>query len=454
MRTTLDSDVLDAAVRGLAPRRLPPPPALRLQPVHTLVVPAERFRADAVHRAGVAASRVLQGYAPDSVVLARALRLPGHETLPTSPDRVDALLSRLESGGDTSEAARLAHVVYRRVVARLRSVPVQDLRIDLHEGWSRPPDDDEVEATAAAVGAEIARATTEKALPARIGLRLPPVAAPTAERALRALDCAVTMIVDRASTAPPLVVSIPEVASAEAVAAVAGVAAALEQRLRLRKGTLRLELGIASAEGLVEDGRVRVGAWVAAAGGRCVAVRVDMAAVARSLGAVDAAAARSVRDLVRVALAGTGVPVAAGESAPIPEDLGPGRVVPAEEQAERFQAVHAAWRANAEETQRSAADGVFGGWDRDAAQLPARLAAAYAHLRSHLPALALRLAEAFAGARPEDPPERHAEGQRCLDAVLRAVDCGAVDPAEVAHAGLDADDLAVGSFRAAVDRHR
>jgi len=72
---------------------------------------------------------------------------------------------------------------------------VQDLRIDLHEGFRHPPDADEADATAAAVGEEIARAVEARLLPQRSAAPAP-LDARTGERALSMLDAAVSTLAD------------------------------------------------------------------------------------------------------------------------------------------------------------------------------------------------------------------------------------------------------------------
>ena len=55
------------------------------QPVHTVYGGANLFKSDTCVRMGEIALANLQTYAPNFVVLARVLQLPGHEHLPHAP---------------------------------------------------------------------------------------------------------------------------------------------------------------------------------------------------------------------------------------------------------------------------------------------------------------------------------------------------------------------------------
>lgn len=453
MRSRLDEELVASALERVeragrrAGRGRQPGPA-PLLPVQTLLVGAHLFRHDTAERTGARALKLLQACAPDCVSLFRALRLPGWQELPTDPGRVDALLAALEAGGAGAPAAALlAHEVYQRLVQRLRGAAVQDLRVDFHDAFGARPDDEE-DATAAAVAAEVAKGLEAGTLPPRIGVRVAPLDRTTGARSLRTLDLFLSTLVDRSGGAVPdgLLISLPEVAFEEQVTAMVQVLAALEHRLELRKGALGIELGVDSAEAVADaEGRLRTPLLVRASAGRCVAVRIDATGIGRSLGVVgdDADVAVRARDLCRLALAGSGLDVAYGTAAEGEEpDLPRGR------RAEDIARVLDGWRAHADRVARALRDGVPWGWDLHPGHLVARLATVYAHLRPALPELRRGLVEAVV--HPERVPP--VEGQRRLEGILRAVDCGAVSLQELEAVGMDAEDLGSRSYRAMIAR--
>lgn len=426
MYTRLDPDVLDAALARIERSARRPPRTRgegdRLLPVSTLRVAADHFRHDSVRRSGARAIRLLQSYAPDCVVLALALRLPGFEALPTNPARVDTLLGRLESGEEGLQpAALLAHEVYRRVARQLSVQPVQDLRIDFHEGSDLRSDEEE-DQTASSAATEVALAMREGLLGPRIGIRIAPLSGGTAARAFRTLDLFVSTLCERAGAIPePFVVSIPGLTHEDQVSAIVQVAGTLETRLGLPRGCLRLELGLSDAESAFDEtGSFRLPVLVAAASGRCAALRIDASAVARSLGTRDPASATALRDLARLALAGQSVPISWGASPDLPRNppqpaQSGDRRAPPRDAPERYALVHAAWRTHAEQVTRAIRDGYPWGWDHDAGLLPARLAAVTAHYLQLLPTLRSEV---------DVPSDRI--GVRLRDELRVGLDCGAI----------------------------
>lgn len=83
------------------------------QPVHTVYVPADRFGAGTVREWGTEALRLLDTFAPDAPTLAAATGF---------------------DPGEVSEA-------YDAVRGKLQVEPVEDLRVDLEDGYGLRPDD-------------------------------------------------------------------------------------------------------------------------------------------------------------------------------------------------------------------------------------------------------------------------------------------------------------------------
>jgi len=68
----------------------------RRQPVHTFYGGAHLFKSDSARRLGRLARRALEAYAPDFVVFAQAIGLPGAEELRGTPAQASALAAREE----------------------------------------------------------------------------------------------------------------------------------------------------------------------------------------------------------------------------------------------------------------------------------------------------------------------------------------------------------------------
>jgi len=461
MSSTLDRDVIASALARIERvGRRPGPPlagaAPTPLPIHTLMVPAPEFSHDYTRTAGRAALRLAQLCASDSVVLARALALPGWEDLPTDPGQVDQLLARLDAD-EASVAARwpsaaLAHQVYRRVVTRLARTPVQDVRVDLQD-LTGPPH--ALDALSVDVARKLAKGLYDGTLPARCGVRIGSLLPGSAAGSLRVLDQVVTTLADAASGILPdgFVVSVSGVTSPDTVAAFTQVLGHLEQRRGLPKGALKLELSLDRTEAILDSGgSVQAAQLMRAAKGRCAAIRIDTLALATTAGPALAAVAR---DLVRLAVAGTNVSVSAGTSPPVPD---PGRfdIGSPMQRTQLFSGVRTAWRAHFDAVSADLDAGAHWGWDLDAGQLPARLAAVAAHARAHLAPALTRLALRVQLALDDGGVslERLVDGQAQLDVILRWVDCGAVDVGEVLAAGLDNLDIDSRSFRVIVARRR
>src|SRR6266436_4275658 len=118
------------------------------QPVHTVYGGAHLFKADSAGRLGTLALRSLEQFAPDFVAFAKAIGLPGAESLPRAGALGAAdLNAQLESNPGAVKAvepaAWLAHVIYNRVIEKLSREAVEDFRIDYEDGYGNRPDREE-----------------------------------------------------------------------------------------------------------------------------------------------------------------------------------------------------------------------------------------------------------------------------------------------------------------------
>jgi citrate lyase beta subunit len=372
---------VDAALR----ERYPGEPATR-QPVHTVYVPADRYHAGVVPQWGAAALAALDAHAPEAADLG-------------VPDEV-----------------------YRRVRAKLAREPVEDLRIDVEDGYGVRADDEEdaaVDAAARALADSLAAGTA----PPYAGIRVKSLEAATRRRAVRTLD---RFLAALGPPPPGFVVTLPKVSAVEQVSAMVLLCRRLEQTHGVPAGTLRFELQVELPWAVVgADGTAVVARMVHAAAGRCAGLHYgtyDYSAacgVAAAYQAMDHPAADFAKAVMQAGAAGTGVRLSDGSTNVLPVGAP--------------DAVHAAWRLHARLVRRSLERGFYQGWDLHPAQLPTRYAATYAFFRDGLAAAAARLS-AYLDRRAGGVLDEPATARALAGYLARGLDCGALDEAEVAAA--------------------
>ena len=337
-----------------------------------------------------------------------------------------AALAALDEHGppDLGYDAALLEQVLPRVRAKLAAEPVEDLRVDAEDGYRGRPDDEDgdVRRAAEAVAADLAAGTA----PASVGIRAKSLEGPTRRRGVRSLDQFLSGA-SPALRARKAVVTLPKVTDVEQVRAFLPVLDALEDAHGV---ALDLELQVETPQAVLgADGGVTLARMVHAAGPRLTGLHHGTYDYSAALGIAaahqssDHPALDLAKQLMQVAVAGTGARAVDGSTNVLP-------VGPREQ-------VHAGWRVHAGLVRRALERGLYQGWDLHPAQLVTRYAATYAFFRGALPAAAARLSayveRADAGVLDEPATARALAG-----VVLRGLDCGALDPAEVGAAtGLD-----------------
>jgi citrate lyase beta subunit len=408
---------------------------------------AHLFRFDSAPRLGALALRALEEHAPTAAAFADAVGLPAPEGRP---------------------ASGFAETVHARVVAKLRREPVEDFRIDFEDGYGNRPDAEEDE-HARAAAAEVARGAREGTLPPFVGIRIKPISPELGARSLRTLDLFVTALAREARTLPGgFVVTLPKVTMREPVAALARALAVLEARLRLPRGSLRLELMIEQPQAIFDRrGGVALPALVAAGGGRCVAAHFGTYDYTASLNVTAAhqtmghAACGFAKHVMQVSLAGTGLWLSDGATniMPVaPHRAAPGAALTREQKAENRFAVHRAWRRHFEDVRASLRDAYYQGWDLHPGQLPTRYAAVYSFFLEGLEAASTRLRNFIEKAAQAtlvgDVFDDAATGQGLLNYFLRGVGCGAITEDEARATGLTLDEIRTRSFLAILKGRR
>ncbi|MFZ5446717.1 MAG: DUF6986 family protein [Myxococcota bacterium] len=403
------------------------------QPVHVVYGGAHLFKADTAQKLGALSRQALATYAPDAASLAEALGL----------------------------TRATAERVYPRLVAKLEREPVEDLRIDFEDGYGHRSDDEE-DGHAAAVGAQYAKAAREGLLPAFSGVRVKPMSAELGVRAVRTLD--LFLGAAGKDVGARLLVTLPKVVSVTQVELLARSAVELERRHGLPAGTLRLELMVEAPQSLFdEEGRALLPRLHAACAGRLHAAHFGTYDYTAALD-ITAAEQRMkhpacdfARSMMKVAFAGTGVFVSDGATTVMPVPVHRGAELTPAQQADNRRAVHAAWRAAADDIRHSLANGFYQGWDLHPAQLVSRYGTVFSFFHENLGPATERLANFVKklgqATLSGDVFDDAATGQGLLNFFLRGLSCGALGEAELAATGLTAEELASRSF-AIIARNR
>ncbi|WP_353510236.1 aldolase/citrate lyase family protein [Intrasporangium sp.] len=403
LASRLDRQLADADA-ALA-RKYPGDRGVR-QPLHTVYVPASSYAAGLV---------------------------------PEWRDRALATLD--EHGPDAGSFARVAGLaeegmaeVYPRVRAKLEREPIEDLRIDFEDGYGARPDDEE---DAAAVSAAVALADSVSAGEAAPfhGIRFKSLEAPTRRRGLRTLDLFVAELARRGGVGDGFVVTLPKVTSVDQVAAMVTACDWLESAHRLAPGRLRFEVQVETPQAILgADGTALVARMIHAGAGRVTGLHYGTYDYSASMGiaaeyqSMEHPVADHAKAVMQVAAAGTGVLLSDGSTNLLP--VGDAT------------AVRRGWALHARLVRRSLERGFYQGWDLHPAQLPTRYAATFAFYREGLESAAARLRD-YVGQADSTYLDEPATAVALAGFVLRGVECGAVDDAEVSEkAGLDRAALA------------
>lgn len=390
----------------------------RRQPVHVVYGGAHLFTSATVKKLGTLAKAALDTYAPDAAVLADALRIE----------------------------RTVAERVYPRLVQKLTAEPVEDLRIDFEDGFGHRSDAEE-DAAATKAAAEFAKASAEGTLPAFRGIRIKPLTVELAPRALKTLK----LFLEGCGT-KELLVTLPKVVALEQVRV---LLAALDS---LGATAARIEVMIEAPQSLALLPSLRE-----AARGRLFAVHfgaydftagLDITAADQKLRHPFCDVARAQ---MKLAFAGTDVFVSDGATTQFPVPIHRGTSLNPEQQRENRNAVHAAWKASADDIRHSLASGIYQGWDLHPAQLVARYGTVFAFFLSSLDAATKRLKNfvdelgqaTLSGTSFDDA----ATGQGLLNFFLRGLSCGALVESDLAATGLTREELASRSF-AVIARNR
>jgi citrate lyase beta subunit len=359
--------------------------------VHTAYVPADRVTADLPARWGAAARAALDEHAPEPAALATVV------------------------GADPAAVAD----AWPLLLDKLEREPVEDLRIDLEDGYRGADEDgDAVAAVRAVAGGDA---------PASWGLRFRSLEPSTRARGLRTLDLAVGAALATGPLPGGFRLTLPKVSSVAQVTAMVLACERLEAAYALPGGRLGFEVQVEVPQAVLgPDGTATVARMVRAAEGRCTGLHFGTYDYTAALGiaagqqALDHPVADHAKQVMMLAAAGTGVPVVDGSTNLLP--------------AGTPEQVRSGWATHFRLVSRALRGGLWQGWDLHPAQLPTRYLATFLFFRAGRDAAVARLADYLGGAGSAvlDEP---ATVRALAGFLARGLRCGALTPADVAGAG-------------------
>lgn len=329
----------------------------RRQPVHTVYIPGNRYSATMPADWGAAA-------------LAAGKDAGGL-------DAVAALVGA--STGTDCEPETLAVLVENK----LATEPIEDLRIDFEDGYGTFEDATEDADVAQAVAALRIALDAGTSTPF-VGTRFKCFEAATRARGLRTLDMFVSGLVESGGLPDGLTLTLPKVTSVDQVEAMVVVAAALEGANGLTSGRIRFEVQVETPQAILgADGRAPVAQFIHAGQGRVSSLHYGTYDYSASLGiaaayqSMEHPAADHAKNVMQLAVAGTGVHMSDGST----------NILPVGEPDN----VATAWKLHARLVRRHLERGIYQGWDMHPAQLVTRYLATYAFYRGAFAPAATRL---------------------------------------------------------------
>ncbi|MGO3526453.1 DUF6986 family protein [Glutamicibacter arilaitensis] len=361
------------------------------QPVHTVYVPGDKYTAD-LPAAWGANALATAGNAVGLAKLAAKLNL-------AEPDRLGEL-----------------------VAAKLASEPIEDLRLDFEDGYGNRTDAEEDAAVLAAADSVTAAVAAGKA-PACIGIRFKCFEAPTRGRGIRTLDLFITRLLDNGPLPEGLRLTLPKVTTVAQVEAMVHLAEQVERVHGLEAGRIRFEVQVETPQViLAANGTHPVAQLIASGKGRVSSLHYGTYDYSASLGvaagyqSMEHPVADFAKDVMQVAVAGTGVELSDGST----------NIIPAGDPEN----IAAAWELHARLVSRHLARGIYQGWDMHENHLVTRYLATFAFFREGLQAAGTRLrnyVHQISSAIMDEPATARALARY----IHRGVACGAVTADEV-----------------------
>jgi citrate lyase beta subunit len=411
----------------------------RRQPVHTVYGGAHLFKSDTAFRLGQLAVRSFEAFAPDPTTFGDLLGIP----------------------------QTLHDTIFERVREKLGREAVEDFRIDFEDGYGTRPDDEE-DGHAALAAEEVAKGIANETLSPFIGIRIKTFSDELHQRSIRTLDIFLhTLVAATGGTLPEnFVVTLPKIVTPEQVSTLSDIFDELEPKLGLPAGSLKMEMMVETPQSIfAADGQIALPRMLDAACGRCTGAHFGTYDYTASCSITAAyqdmlhPACDFARNVMQVALAGTGVWISDGATNIMPVAPNRGDDLSLEQIEENNAVVHRAWKLHYDHCRHSLANAFYQGWDLHPAQLPTRYAAVFTFFLEGLDAASERLRnfveKAARATLVGDIFDDAATGQGLLNYFLRAINCGAITADEATErTSITLDELRSGSFVKILDNRR
>ncbi len=437
------------------------------QPVHTVYGGANLFKSDTTVKMGAVALQNLKTYAPNFVVLAKALGLPGHELFPEHETAINALTAEVKNAKSaTDHKAWLAYAVYNKIIKKLEKEALEDFRIDFEDGYGNRPDAEE-DATAEFAAKEVAKGMKEGTLSPFIGIRIKPFTEELKNRSVRTLDIFVSTLLEASGGKLPdnFVVTLPKVQIPEQVSALVKLFEVIEKNTGLKQGSLKMEFMVETTQSIIgAEGKNPLMDIFLAAEGRCTGAHFgtyDYTAscnITARYQKMDHPVCDFAHHMMKVALGGTGVWLSDGATNVMPVGPHRGKELTPAQQRENTEVVHRAWKIAYDHNRHSLWKGLYQGWDLHPAQLPIRYSATYAFFLESYADAALRLRnfmeKAGQATLSGDVFDDAATGQGLLNFFLIAMNCGAIGEEDLVATSLTMEDIRTRSFVKILDARR
>ncbi|ORM31870.1 aldolase/citrate lyase family protein [Williamsia sp. 1135] len=315
--------------------------------------------------------------------------------------------------------------------------PIEDLRIDLEDGYGWRAGEVEDRHARAAGQVLAGWATGHAGAPRVFGVRCKGLGAAERERGLRTLE----LVLDGAGGIPQgFVFTVPKLRAAGQVDAVIMICEELERAHGLPAGALRFELQIESPQAVLgADGRATVAEAIHRGGARVTGLHYGTYDYSAACGIVSAQqslehpVADHAKAVMLVAAAQTGVWVSDGST----------QIAPVGSPA----VVDAALRRHHRLVTRSLERGIYQGWDMHPGHLVTRWLAVYSFFRAAMPPAASRL-QGYFDRQSSEFVDEPATAQSLALVILRGLAAGAFTEGDVLEVGGRCSEQALTELRA------
>ena len=336
---------------------------------HVFYGGADRFSRDLPTKLGSIAIKSIERYSGNFADFARAMWLPGADSLPESEDRVQGLEFKIadnpQNARKKNPIAWLAWEIHRRVLEKLQNEPIEDYRIDFEDGYGFRADDEEDTHCVWAANELVALKNSESSSRTpRIGFRVKSFQPETRARAFRSLEMFLNTLAESDEFPDDLVVTLPKVTSPVETEVLDSYLTQFESENGLAANSIRAEFLIETPEIIGEIGEAAKNL-----NGRLDSVHfgaydyTSAFEIASTHQHLRHEACNHARNEMLLALAPLGIEVVDSVTVEMPIPLHRGDDLSISEITENKIAVRSAWRKHYSNVTNSMINGFYRSWD-------------------------------------------------------------------------------------------